>query len=401
MTIDILCRVVDNFGDIGFVYRLARALTAERDAPSLRLVVDDLASFSRLCPEVDERASCQTVGLWRLVSWDNPGPQGRAEFRLQPPSHVIECYACGRPDWFEDLLFDTRRSDTAFVVNLEYFTCETWARDFHLLPSPTRSARVKKWMFMPGIEEGTGGLVHDAAFDALLDSCADAERRQGIRNLFLRECGACGIFFSVAESQVASRFWVTVFSYEHDFSSVIADLALFSRERPIAVFLAAGRSAPGFRSFWEKAGKPFPLVELPFLAQEDWDRLQCASDFCIVRGEESFARAILAGKPFLWECYPFSSGGQLPKVHAFLAVMERSLPRHAFGPYRDMTLLFNRAGSRIGVEDSGPEVLELPEGVLLEVLRSNLNDSFEKLARKTLKQGNLASKVLTLMRNMR
>ncbi|MDE6349393.1 MAG: elongation factor P maturation arginine rhamnosyltransferase EarP, partial [Treponemataceae bacterium] len=40
--ITILCKVVDNFGDIGFVYRLARALTERDGQLRLRLIVSDL-----------------------------------------------------------------------------------------------------------------------------------------------------------------------------------------------------------------------------------------------------------------------------------------------------------------------------------------------------------------------
>src|SRR5512145_3134569 len=42
VTIDILCKVVDNYGDIGVAWRLARALSELPDPPALRLVVDDL-----------------------------------------------------------------------------------------------------------------------------------------------------------------------------------------------------------------------------------------------------------------------------------------------------------------------------------------------------------------------
>ena len=51
--ITILCRVVDNFGDVGFAYRLARALknlqkNHFKEKTNLRLVIDDLHSFSLL-----------------------------------------------------------------------------------------------------------------------------------------------------------------------------------------------------------------------------------------------------------------------------------------------------------------------------------------------------------------
>ena len=49
---DIFCTVVDNFGDIGVSWRLARQLANEHGM-AVRLWVDDLTSFARLCPQVD------------------------------------------------------------------------------------------------------------------------------------------------------------------------------------------------------------------------------------------------------------------------------------------------------------------------------------------------------------
>ena len=42
--ITILCKVVDNFGDIGFVYRLAKNLRKINPHYKIRLVVNDLHS---------------------------------------------------------------------------------------------------------------------------------------------------------------------------------------------------------------------------------------------------------------------------------------------------------------------------------------------------------------------
>ena len=41
---DIFCTVVDNYGDIGVTWRLAKQLVAEYDIP-INLWVDDLLSF--------------------------------------------------------------------------------------------------------------------------------------------------------------------------------------------------------------------------------------------------------------------------------------------------------------------------------------------------------------------
>ena len=55
---DIFCSVVDNFGDIGVTWRLARQLVVEH-ACDVRLWVDDLRAFERMCPQIDVRLDQQ------------------------------------------------------------------------------------------------------------------------------------------------------------------------------------------------------------------------------------------------------------------------------------------------------------------------------------------------------
>ena len=163
--ITILCKVVDNFGDIGFVYRLARALTELDSTLNLRLVVSDLNSFSALAPQVDPSKAEQVCGRWQIFDWSAADECTQA-FSQNPPAIILECFQCGRPDWLETLLFDTPggTEPLAYIVNIDYLTAEDYADEFHLLKSGTRSARVKKINFMPGFTEKTGGLVLDRTF---------------------------------------------------------------------------------------------------------------------------------------------------------------------------------------------------------------------------------------------
>lgn len=57
---DLFCAVIDNFGDIGVCWRLARQL-ADEHGWQVRLLVDDLHTFVRLVPEVDPDAVRQTI----------------------------------------------------------------------------------------------------------------------------------------------------------------------------------------------------------------------------------------------------------------------------------------------------------------------------------------------------
>jgi len=432
MTVDLLCRVVDNLGDIGFVYRLARALAEVDDPPRLRLVVDDLAAFASICPGVDAQAGYQRVGDWTVTRWATPGPEAILDYRTERPRRVLECYACGRPDWLEDILFDPDDPLPRHIVNLEYLTAEAWAAEFHLLPSLTRSPLVRKTVFMPGFIPGTGGLVIDRAFARLLTERESAARVGALRRRVLSALDGLSANSDQANPPAASPtalgaatvadFWALIFSYEHDFASVVADLAAFHREKPLCAFVAAGRSAAPFLTAWEAADRPFPARELPLLPQTVWDELLVAADFAIVRGEESLARAVLAGHPFLWECYPFSAeptdtqsagsaqnapatghGGQLPKVYAFLDRLKPYLSPAVFAAYERLTLAFNRA-------QAAPRG-ETEPGDLLAVLRrqappsetplgDDLTAGFARFAAEARKRGNLAVNLLTFLRGL-
>ena len=60
------------------------------------------------------------------------------------------------------------------------------------------------------------------------------------------------------------------------------------------------------------------LRVIPFLTQNDYDRLlwSCAINF--VRGEDSFIRAHWAQQPFIWNIYPQEEALHHTKLHAFL-----------------------------------------------------------------------------------
>jgi uncharacterized repeat protein (TIGR03837 family) len=53
--------------------------------------------------------------------------------------------------------------------------------------------------------------------------------------------------------------------------------------------------------------------------QRDYDRLLWSADLNLVRGEESFVRALWAARPMVWQAYRQPSRAQDPKVDAFVA----------------------------------------------------------------------------------
>ena len=73
---------------------------------------------------------------------------------------------------------------------------------------------------------------------------------------------------------------------------------------------------------WEKISSKEPEnsiknVMLPMVSQEEFDQYLWACDSLIIRGEDSFVRAQLAGKPFIWNIYPQTENTHIKKLHAF------------------------------------------------------------------------------------
>ncbi len=386
MTIDILCRVVDNFGDIGVVYRLARSLSKLDGAPALRLIVDNLEAFGAVCPEVDAQRPVQVVRGWTVLPWSGDAAvlaSCRAIYERDPARIVIEAFACGRPEWLESMLFDPADSATKTIINLEYLTAEPYADEFHLMPSLTRSPLVKKYIFMPGFTEKTGGLILDEPFMHALASGRGGAGRHQHRLDVVRRLGLA------IDSDSLRSFWIVVFGYERDYERIIADIAEFAGERAVIVIAAAGKSQPCLTAAWELAGRPFPLEVLPFVPQESWDALVLAADFSIVRGEDSLSRAALAGRPFLWHAYPQDGAYQLVKVRALLDRMAPFFEARHFAPLCDAFIAFNDRTA------DGPCVVGTES--ILPVLRaaSSLQSGFERWSDDLVSLGSMAAHLMT------
>ena len=162
---DIFCTVVDNFGDIGVCWRLARQLANEHGV-ELRLWVDDLAAFAHLCPEIDVAHDRQRLGGVDIWRWRQHFPEVVA-----PADVVIEAFACQLPESYVDAM--ARRESKPHWINLEYLSAEDWVAGCHGLPSPHPQLPLTKHFFIPGFDSQSGGLLREqdvlarhASFDA-------------------------------------------------------------------------------------------------------------------------------------------------------------------------------------------------------------------------------------------
>mgnify|MGYP000116605647 FL=1 len=125
--IDIFCTVIDNFGDIGVCWRLARQLRHEFGL-SVRLWVDDLESFRYLCPEVLPDLLEQDCRGVEVRKWCEPAPV------IEPHDLVIEAFACDPPETFVAAM--AGKLPRPIWINLEYLSAENWVEGCHGLASP-------------------------------------------------------------------------------------------------------------------------------------------------------------------------------------------------------------------------------------------------------------------------
>jgi uncharacterized repeat protein (TIGR03837 family) len=348
----IFCAVIDNVGDMGVCWRLARQLVAEHGI-EVDLWVDDWASLGRFLVAQDETlvwtehqpavtaqglplqdlsvngvtVSGVTVSGVTVLHWRRPWPVDQTlARRVADSDRVIEAFGCELPDALKQAMADCKRSLS--WINLEYLSAEPWVRDCHGLPSPqSLSPLLHKHFFFPGFETGTGGLLRETG---LLDQhqCWQVEAQHWRRQLLV-----CAGFGELAQQSFA--LVVSVFSYEtpalQSWLQALADadervLCLIPQGRALGdVQRFLGRSqvlAPG--SVHEQGA--LTVAVLPFRSQQSYDQLLSVCDFNLVRGEDSFVRAQWAAKPFMWHIYAQHDGVHIDKLKAFAGLYLEGLP---------------------------------------------------------------------------
>lgn len=301
--ITILCKVVDNYGDIGVVYRLARSLSEIDKDLKIKIIIDNLFAFSSINKNINPELSIQYINNWKILNW-NSREICKEEFLKNPPSIILECFQCGRPDWLEEILFAPNYNTPCQIINIDYLTAEPYAEDFHLLKSGTRSLYIKKINFMPGFTNKTGGLILDNTFINNLN--ANFNKR----------------------NKINEEFSILIFSYERDFYQLFIALNQFQQNKRLSnpnfsvkVYAANGKSQKYVLDAWEKTQKIVNLIKLPFLQQEEWDELLTKMNFLFIRGEDSLSRAVLCGVPFVWHAYIQDENYHLVKVNALLDLL--------------------------------------------------------------------------------
>jgi len=294
MRADVFCRVIDNYGDIGVCWRLARQLAHEHGW-QVRLWVDDLVSFARIEPSLNPSLDRQQTLNIEVVHWTQPAPD------LAPLDIVIEAFACHPPPAFVARM----RPGKQAWINLEYLSAEPWVESCHGLPSPQSKGLTKRFFF-PGFTTATGGLLRESSLLRERDAWrADPSARHALFSCL-------GLPADALTALRKGARLCTLFCYPS--APIDALLQGLAQSSPTVLIVPQG-VAPTLTV--GRQGQ-LHIARIPFVSQTDFDRLLWSADLNLVRGEDSFVRALWAARPMLWHIYPQDEAAHLAKLDAWL-----------------------------------------------------------------------------------
>jgi uncharacterized repeat protein (TIGR03837 family) len=347
---DVFCRVVDNYGDVGVSWRLARQLALDHGKP-VRLWLDDLTVLGKLRPELDTRYDLQTLEKVEVARLAEP---------FVPVDDVadvvVETFGCDPPEPY--VLAMAERGPKPRWLNLEYLSAEDWVEGSHALPSPNPRLPLVKHYFFPGFTPRTGGLLRERG---LLDR----------RDAFQSDAGAQAAFWRSVAGRVppANALKVSIFSYAGaPLDTLVRSVAgypgpvwlvvpegaastVLSGREPAHATIRRNRQDGGNR-------REVEIVVVPFLQQDRYDMLLWACDVNFVRGEDSFVRAQWAARPFVWHIYPQEDGAHWVKLAAFLRRYTDALDRSRAAAVTGLWEAWNRRDGDVSGKAAPPALAE-------------------------------------------
>ena len=280
-TIDIFCEVIDNYGDVGVAYRLAREFKRIYPNKQLRFIISKTEELDLI-----KKAEDITIIAYKNID------------KIETPADlVIETFACNIPETYMNKALKTSK----LIINLEYFSSENWVDDFHLQES-FLGGNLKKYFFIPGLSEKSGGIILDKEF---LDR---KNKVQENREYYLKQ-------FNINENY---DLIISVFSYEKNFDNFLKTLQKLDKK--VLLLLLSEKTQKNFIKYFDNNNyyDKIKAVKLPFFTYDKYEELLALCDINLVRGEDSFVRALLLAKPFLWHIYPQDENAHIIKLESFL-----------------------------------------------------------------------------------
>ena len=154
VTAGIWCRVIDNFGDAGVAWRLARSLKRD-EGWCVTLIIDKPETLAAFVPEVDAAGdACTALGI-RVMRW-NAAAERFFSKATTLPDVTVEAFSCRLPDGVEEALSHRFDMKPTAVFALDYLTAETYAEESNGLVSRHPPFRLSEDLCFSGIYRKNG-----------------------------------------------------------------------------------------------------------------------------------------------------------------------------------------------------------------------------------------------------
>ena len=349
---DIFCKIVDNYGDIGVCWRLARQLRYEHGL-KIRLWIDDVETAKKIITQLDISIDNQICNDIIITKWDE-----NADFSVAADV-VIEAFGCELPPAYLAAMVQKQ----SIWINLEYLSAEPWIDDFHAKSSPqvfsNANSSLIRHFYFPGFTLKTGGLIRETYVATQLQNQIKSNlqpveytqqpslinsRPQAGESAQSRGRGATCVDLNAVpppnlspaserealkseeESLADAALKISFFCYPN---APVYDLfdALQANNHKVHMYVPQSSILSKVAEFFGKkliqvgdicTQSSLTVEILPFLSQDDYDQLLRDCDLNFVRGEDSWIRAIWAGKPFIWQPYFQEENTHMIKLNAFL-----------------------------------------------------------------------------------
>ncbi len=291
LSFDVFCNVIDNFGDLGVCLRLSMDLSSLGHKVSL--YCDSLETYEKIKP----KNLLKDNNKLNILKWDK-------HLQYKASDIVILAFSCH----VSDNLLDEIKAKKSTVINLEYLSAEDFVESCHLRPSFINN--LNAYFFFPGVTDKTGSVVIEKAFKEKIKSYYDNKY-----NLNL----------DVLDKDKYERK-VSVFSYENDRIEHLVHAFSKSKKRTL-MQVFEGKSLDNLNNKLHlnlKVNETHNIDNLTIkaVAMTDiisYDDVLLNSDINLVRGEDSIVRAMLCGKPFLWQIYMQDEDTHIIKLNAMLS----------------------------------------------------------------------------------
>lgn len=289
----IFCRVIDNLGDAGVTWRLAKQLTREYG-----LRIDFVIDRPELIPQFESPGALkllnESISIWHWPTEDHTN-----SLVPQVGDVTIAAFACHLPKSYRSELAQRvsqgKELRPNYWFNLEYLSAEPWINTCHLLGSSKPEDKLKETFYFPGFTAQSGGLIR--------------EQTSQSKDILTRQ--TLGI--------QTDSFAISLFCYaDAPVQSLLTVLNQYAQDcnRTIELVVTQGVS-PELISMIKRTPSNIIITPIDFLPQDHYDQLLALMDLNFVRGEDSLIRAIWAKKPFIWQAYPQDRETQQSKIDHF------------------------------------------------------------------------------------